>query len=213
MEKFSIEGFAKECERAMADGECAQRAAKAHLQQTIEAHDANEIIEALEAAVPPGSGVGEMIVHRSPSLTMLYARVPPRFRSGIHNHTVWACIGQLSGEERSVLYERGQDGSASPTETLSAKVGEVMALPADAIHHIENPNDETGAALHLYGGDFGALMDDRSLWSADSAQEGPFSFEGLLEQSARAMKKDGNDRGLTELVKAIPAVEPLVASL
>jgi hypothetical protein len=59
----------------------------------------------LEAAVPAGASVGELIVHRSPTLTMLYARIPARFRSGIHDHTVCAVVGQLVGEERSITSE------------------------------------------------------------------------------------------------------------
>jgi hypothetical protein len=86
-----------------------------------------------------------------------------------------------------------------------------MSLPADAIHHIENPGDGTARSLHLYGGDFGALMDDRSLWSEDAHQQLPFSFEGLVQQAAIAMQRDGNDRGLSALTEAIPAAEALLA--
>ena len=42
---------------------------------------------------------------------------------------------------------------------------------AEAIHHIENPDEETASALHIYGGDFGTVMDKRSLWSSDSLEE------------------------------------------
>jgi len=214
MDTFSIEGFAAGCKEAMAAQDNRLAAAREYLARTLEHFDRDEIMAALDAAVPPGSGLGEMIVHRSPSLTVLYARVPARFRSGVHNHTVCACIGQLRGEERSVLYERAEDGcGVRATETLSVKEGEVMTLTRDAIHHIENPCDETSAALHLYAGDFAAVMDRRSLWSAEDGREGRFSFEGLLEHSARAMKRDGNEQGLAELVHAIPALEPLVESL
>ena len=212
MGTFSIDRFAAECKEAMADAPSAPEAAKRYLQRTLREHDAADIIATLDAAIPPGASVGEMIVHQSSELTMLYARVPARFRSGIHNHTVFACIGQLQGEERSTVYEPSGDG-LRVREELGVVAGEVMDLPADAIHHIENPREQISCSLHIYGGDFGALMDKRSLWSEGDHAEVPFSFEGLVKHSAIAMKRDGNEKGLEELVKAIPATAPLVASL
>jgi len=211
MKTFSIEGFAAECEARMPGDGTGLEALRAHLAQTLRECDPAQMVETLEAAIPAGASIGEMIVYRSPKLTLLYARIPPRMRSGIHNHTVCAVLGQLVGEERSVVYERTEDGGLRERETLSVKAGEVMSLPADAIHHIENPNDTVGRSLHCYGGDFGALMDKRSLWSENDFSEGKFSFEGLLEQAIVAMKRDGNREGLQALAKAIPAVKNLVA--
>ena len=213
MGKFSIEGFAKDCKQAMANAVDKQSAAKACLEAAMKEHELADIIEVLNAAIPAGASVGEMIVHASPELTMLYARVPPKMQSGIHNHTVFACIGQLAGEERSVVYDKTEGGGLRAVETMAVRAGEVMTLPADAIHHIENPNQEIGSALHLYGGDFGALMDQRSLWSSHGHKETSFSFEALIKESAIAMKQTGNDQGLNALVQAIPAVKPMVDSL
>ncbi|MGD8863404.1 MAG: cysteine dioxygenase family protein [Myxococcales bacterium] len=211
MSTFSIEDFAAGCKQAMAHAECPRTAAQDHLRRALHNHDRAEIVAALEAAIPAGASLGEMIVHQSPELTMLYARVPGHFRSGIHDHTVFACMGQLEGEERSVIYEQTEDGGLRVCERAAVTAGEVMSLPADAIHHIENPGDGTARSLHLYGGDFGALMDDRSLWSEDAHQQLPFSFEGLVQQAAIAMQRDGNDRGLSALTEAIPAAEALLA--
>lgn len=208
---FSIEEFARSCKEAMRGAEDPMEAARACLEGAIREHDAQEIIRALDAAVPAGASVGELIVHSSEELTLLYGRVPPKFQSGIHNHTVFACIGQLTGEERSVLYERSADGTGLEVKgTVSVRAGEVMTLPADAIHHIENPESEAGSALHLYGGDFRALMGDRSLWSDEAHQEQPFSFEALVRQSVLSMKRSGNSQGLQSLVEAMPVVAPMV---
>ena len=98
MSTFSISQFAQECKAAMAGQSSQQDAAKAYLEGVVASVPTQEILDALEAAVPAGANVGEMIVHASPELTMLYARIPGRFRSGIHNHTVFACIAQLTGE-------------------------------------------------------------------------------------------------------------------
>ena len=213
MATFSIEAFAAECKKTMAREGCQRAAVEALLRDALRTHDAADIIEALEAAVPAGAAIGELIVHQSPELTMLYARIPARFRSGIHNHTVTAVIGQLTGEERSTVYERGEDGGLREVEQLAVKPGEVMSLGKDAIHHIENPTDETARSLHLYGGDFGALMGERSLWEEQEHAEIGFSFEELLKQSVIAMKKGGNERGIEAMSEAMPVVKKLVASL
>ena len=211
MATFSIDTFAAGCKHAMAQADDPRLAARDFLAQALSEHTCDAIRETLEAAIPAGADLGEMIVHQSPELTLLYARVPARFRSGIHNHTVFACMGQLTGEERSTVYARGEDGARlRVTETLAIKAGEVMSLPADAIHHIENPNETTGSALHIYGGDFGAVMGQRSLWTADGYEEIPFTFQALLAESVKAMKASGNQAGLDALVEAIPAVRAMV---
>ena len=210
MSGFSIEGFAKGCKQAMDNADDRRQAAKAFLEQTMAEHDAKHIIEVLEASIPDGADIGEMIVHASPDLTMLYARVPPRFQSAIHNHTIFACIGQLSGEEMNTGYEKLPDGGLRAVGTMTNKAGNVISMPEAAIHHIENPLETTGSALHIYGGDFGAVMEQRSLWMADGHEERPFNFQALLAESVETMKQNNNKEGLEALADAIPAVKPLI---
>jgi predicted metal-dependent enzyme (double-stranded beta helix superfamily) len=211
MANFSIEGFAKGCKEAMAGAENRELAARQFLEQALKENDPMDIVNILNAAIPKGADIGEMIVHTSPELTMLYARVPPRFQSGIHNHTVFACIGQLIGSEVSTVYAKTSDGKGlTVSGSLTSNTGEVVSLPEDAIHHIENPNTETGHSLHLYGGDFNAVMEERSLWGFDDFEEKAFSFQGLIQESIKGMKLSHNQTGLSEIVKAIPATKPLV---
>lgn len=208
MNPFSIEDFAAGCKQAMAASNNPEAAAKAFLEKALRDYSMEEIAEVLDGAIPAGASVGEMIVHSSPELTMLYARVPPRFESGIHNHTVFACIGQLEGTEVSTVYK--QEDGLSPVETLVAVAGSVISLPADVIHHIENPGNTTGRSLHIYGGDFKALNDDRSLWDVESHDEQAFSFPELLNQSVKIMKAHGNRDGLEAVAQAIPATRSLI---
>ena len=211
MAKFSIETFAKDCKAAMANADNREQAAKAFLQQTLQDNDPQHIVDVLNAAIPKDADIGEMMVHTSPELTMLYARVPARFQSGIHNHTVFACIGQLVGSEVSTIYNKTSDGKGlTQTDTLTAKAGEVISLAEDAIHHIENPNNETAHSLHIYGGDFNAVMDERSLWDFDNHEEKSFNFQELIKESIKGMKRNDNQTGLEEIVKAIPSTKPLV---
>lgn len=214
MRNFSIEGFAEGCKEAMANADDRRQAAKAFLEKTMKENHPADIVRILDAAIPEGADVAEMIVHTSPELTMLYGRVPPKFQSGIHNHTVFACIGQLVGEEVGTIYERTAGGDGlRVVKMVTIKAGEVTSLPEDAIHHIENPNLETGSALHIYGGDFGAVMDQRSLWTSDGYEEKPFSFGGLLAESVKKMKLSKNQKGLDLLVEAVPATRPMVEAL
>ncbi len=140
---------------------------------------------------------------------MLFARLPPRFQSGIHDHTVCACIGQLVGEEVNTIYEETDDGLKVARE-VTARPGEVLELPKDVIHSIENPSDEMAYALHLYAGDFSAISDQRSLWDSDDHERLPFSFPTLVAQSIKSMKKNGNRAGLEAVAEAIPAVRPMI---
>ncbi|WP_455219043.1 hypothetical protein [Kaarinaea lacus] len=211
MAKFSIETFAEDCKAAMAGSDNRELAAKQFLEQTLQENDPQNIVDVLNAAIPNDADIGEMIVHTSPELTMLYARVPARFQSGIHNHTVFACIGQLVGSEISTIYNKTGDGKGlTQAGTLTAKVGEVISLPEDAIHHIENPDNKTAHSLHIYGGDFHAVMDERSLWDYDNHEEKSFNFQELIRESIKGMKRNQNQTGLEEIVKAIPSTKPLV---
>lgn len=213
MQEFTIDALALSLEDAKKTAENPQEAVARKLELAIATFGAPAIIEALEAAIPEGASIGELIVYRSPELTMLYGRIPPHFQSGIHDHTVFACIAQLTGEERSVVYEPTADGSGLEiARTEVGRPGDVTRLAPDAIHHIENPCDEVSAALHVYGGDFSALEPERSLWTHDHVR-GNFSFPALMRNSVIAMKRSHNQEGLDGLVAAMPAAAKLVEAV
>jgi predicted metal-dependent enzyme (double-stranded beta helix superfamily) len=213
MQKFTIEGLVQELKDAGREATDRQDAVAKRLRVAMAKHGAESIIAALEAAVPAGADIGELLVHQSDDLTLLYGRIPANFQSGIHDHTVFACIAQLTGEERSVVYEADPEGQGlTVVRTEIGRPGDVTCLPADAIHHIENPTGEIAAALHVYGGDFSAVKEHRSLWSHDHVKES-FSFEKLMHHSVLAMSKSGNTDGLEGLTSAMPAAQKLVDAL
>jgi predicted metal-dependent enzyme (double-stranded beta helix superfamily) len=213
MSKFNIQGLAAELEQAVADSSDKQAAVSRVLRKVMQEQGPQTIIEALEASVPNAASIGELIAYKSPQLTVLYGKVPPRFRSAIHDHTVFACIAQLTGEETSVIYEPTEDGKLRVAQSTTGRPGDVVELPVDAIHHIENPCDEISTALHVYGGDFGAVMEDRSLWTHDDHAKSGFSFEKLLKLSVVAMKDTGNDKGVAAVAEALPAAKPMIDAL
>jgi hypothetical protein len=47
-----------------------------------------DIVNTLDAAIPKGADIGEMIVYTSPELTMLYSRVPPRSKWHSQSHGI-----------------------------------------------------------------------------------------------------------------------------
>ena len=210
MTTFNIETFARDCKRAMAESDDPQAAAAALLQATLDSHDRRDLVATLNAAIPPHADIGEMIVHQSPELTMLFVRAPARFQSGIHDHTVFACIGQLIGSETNIAYEPTADGRLEVRSTQTVEAGQVLMLPADVIHRIENPADTPACALHLYGGDFGALAEKRSLWGSADYERQAFSFPSLLRESLKTMRQSDNQVGLDAVLEAIPTARALL---
>jgi rhodanese-related sulfurtransferase/predicted metal-dependent enzyme (double-stranded beta helix superfamily) len=78
-------------------------------------------------------------------------KVPP------HNHTTWAVIAGVHGEERNVVYDRLDNGSQADRVQLreatakekTLRRGDVITYLADDFHHIETPAG-SGTALHLH---------------------------------------------------------------
>lgn len=78
-------------------------------------------------------------------------KVPP------HNHTTWAVIAGVHGEERNVVYDRLDNGAQPDKVQLrenrakekTLRRGDYIAYLADDFHHIETPAG-SGSALHLH---------------------------------------------------------------
>ncbi len=74
-----------------------------------------------------------------------------------HNHTTWAVISGVSGDEHNVGYERTDDrsvdlqGQLQKRWELTCRKGNAVAFLADDFHTIEVTSSEPTLHLHLYG--------------------------------------------------------------
>ena len=74
-----------------------------------------------------------------------------------HNHTTWAAIAGVRGQEHNVFYQRIDNGEV-PGEGRLRETGALTVVPGNAVsflpddfHTIELVGDEPGLHLHLYG--------------------------------------------------------------
>lgn len=109
---------------------------------------------------PPGETSGRRyLLHSEPDDTFaLYMNaLNPGNDTKPHDHTTWAVVVAVSGQELNRRYERTDDGSVEGRATLR-ETGQVMVEPGrgitlmpDDIHSIHTGGTEPTRHLHLYG--------------------------------------------------------------
>jgi predicted metal-dependent enzyme (double-stranded beta helix superfamily) len=129
------------------------------------------------------ASIGDMVCFRSPTLTVLKAAVPPKFKSPPHNHKMWAVIGTYDGQENNTFYRRSGTG-LERAGGKDLKTADVLVLGDDAIHAIENPLDRVSCAIHVYGGDL--LNSGRRMWNPFTFEEHPYDNK-LIRDYARQL--------------------------
>jgi predicted metal-dependent enzyme (double-stranded beta helix superfamily) len=109
---------------------------------------------------PPGEKAGRRyLLHSEPDDTFaLYMNaLNPGNETKPHDHTTWAVVVAVSGQELNRRYERTDDGSVEGRATLR-ETGQVMVEPGrgitlmpEDIHSIHTSGSEPTRHLHLYG--------------------------------------------------------------
>ena len=125
--------------------------------------------------------------YRAPNLSLLKVRFPNGRRTPPHNHGTWAAILVLEGSERNSLYKRNDDGSLTFERSLDLSAGDVVFMPADAVHVAECTSATPAIGLHVYGGNVLGL--ERSMWDPDTLVEHELDwtkYEGLAQRASAA---------------------------
>jgi predicted metal-dependent enzyme (double-stranded beta helix superfamily) len=134
-----------------------------------------------------GAGaMGDLLIYRSPELTVLKAAVSAGFTSPPHNHLMWAVIGVYDGQENNYFYRRKGE-NLEPAGEKELTPSDVLVLGVDAIHAIANPLDRTSYAIHVYGGDL--LGAPRRMWNPFTLKEEAFEYQTMMGYARELMKK------------------------
>ena len=85
----------------------------------------------------------------------------PGQKTPIHNHTVWALIGMLRGQEVGELFEHGEPGGPMKSTGVHVmKPGDVdqVSPTIGDIHRVSNVyDDRVSISIHIYGGNIGRI--------------------------------------------------------
>lgn len=128
---------------------------------------------------------------------------------GIHNHTTWAVIAGVHGDEHNVCYERTDDGSQPDsgrlrkTGELTVKPGVAIAMMPEDFHSIEVRGDKPSLHLHMYGMSHAHLPDRLGFPGPEGGKvrRYPLSYSvGLIGPlDLRAMMVDGEELSVLDV--------------
>ena len=131
--------------------------------------------------------------------------VPP------HNHTTWAVISGVSGDEHNVGYERTDDrsvefrGRLEKRWELTCQRGNAVSFLADDFHTIAVTSEEATLHLHLYGRSLAQLPQRVFFPSVDAAEYKRFMAKPELYSphvsaaALRAMLADSEELALLDV--------------
>lgn len=97
-----------------------------------------------------------------------------------HNHTTWAVIAGMQGEEENRFYESieakpgDERGALRPAGSVTVKAGTVVCLLPDDFHSIHVPAGQVNMNLHLYGRSLDTL-DERVMFDTETQSYAHFA--------------------------------------
>ena len=173
---FDTDVLVAECLTAVRGETDARRAVREILARTLSKP------EPVARAIGKDLG-GIDLVYNSEELTVLNVIWAPGMAIYPHDHRMWAVIGIYGGVEDNTMYRRGPERIVE-AGGKSLRESDVIALGADVIHAVANPERRFPGAIHIYGGDF--VNQPRSQWDPDSLQEQPYDLEQVRALFAQA---------------------------
>ena len=113
-----------------------------------------------------------------------------------HNHTTWAIIAGISGNERNDVYTRHSTADAARDDlklshTVDVAAGNAITLSAEDVHTIELIDGQAGLHLHFYGLGLDRLFDRVVFESKAGGSYRTFAPPALIRHpliSAQALK-------------------------
>lgn len=146
------------------------------------------LVRRLEKPEPVARAIGKDsggldVLYNSPELTVLNVIWAPKMSIYPHDHRMWAVIGIYGGAEDNTIFKRGPERIA-PSGGRELRESDVLALGADVIHSVTNPERRFTGAIHIYGGDF--VNQPRSQWDPDTLMEEPYNLEQVARLFAQA---------------------------
>ncbi len=150
--------------------------------------DLDGVLEAVEYLTGSG-GNALQAFYRAPNLSLLKVRFPDGRRTPPHNHGTWAAILVLAGSEKNTVYKRNDDGSLTYERSVDLGTGDVIIMPAEAVHVAECTSEQAAIGLHVYGGNVLGL--EREMWDPDTLQGQSLDwskYEGLAQRASAASK-------------------------
>jgi rhodanese-related sulfurtransferase/predicted metal-dependent enzyme (double-stranded beta helix superfamily) len=163
--------------------------------------------------VPPGlPGKAYRLAEDPDHRFALYAAAgAPGRTAPPHNHTTWAVIAGVYGEEHNVFYSRTDDrsvpgqGSLEKSHELTIVRGNACALMSDDFHTIETRGPGPGLHLHMYGMSLEHLP-ERITFAAESGGKywvypptPGIATATVSPQQVRAMLQDGGEMALLDV--------------
>lgn len=173
---FETDVLVADCLTAVRGETDARRAVREILARTLSKPE--PVVQAI------GKDVGGIdLVYSSDELTVLNVIWAPGMAIYPHDHRMWAVIGIYGGVEDNTMYRRGPEQIVE-AGGKSLRESDVIALGADVIHAVANPERRFTGAIHIYGGDF--VNQPRSQWDPDTLAEQPYDLEQVRALFAQA---------------------------
>lgn len=164
---FDKNRFIEDCVAAVGEGQAAIR-------ELVAAAVADSAAVIAELGAPQHAGINPL--YRSPELTIINFVWAPCMSLMPHNHQMFSVVGIYAGREDNVFWRR-TDSAIEAAGAKSLGCGEVATLGRDIIHSVLNPIGKMTCALHVYGGDFFAPAEPRSLWDHETLRESPWDVD------------------------------------